>query len=59
MVWAVPRTVTILKKNVEIQPPEPTVEDLFIGYALAAAFGTGGLPLTAVIVGLMDAALPG
>ncbi len=58
MVWAVPRTVTILKKSVEITPPEPTIEDLLIGYAMAAAFGTGGLPLTAVVLGLMNASQP-
>ncbi len=46
--WALPRKV--LHKTVE--PPVPTVEELLVGYALAAAFGTGGdLSLTTIVMG--------
>ncbi|MFD6161634.1 hypothetical protein ACFWF7_02025 [Nocardia sp. NPDC060256] len=57
VLWAVPQHVKLVNKTVE--PPEPTVEELLIGYALAAAFGTGALSLSSIIMGLVSAALPG
>lgn len=55
--WAVPQTIEILGKTTE--PPVPAVEDLLIGYALAAAFGTGALSMTAVLAEMVASALPG
>ncbi|MBF6329619.1 hypothetical protein [Nocardia transvalensis] len=55
--WAVP--VTIKGLGTTVVPPEPSVEDVLIGYALAAAFGTGALSLTTIVLGLVSAAFPG
>ncbi|WP_025352319.1 hypothetical protein [Nocardia nova] len=55
--WAATTTIPVLGKTVV--PPEPTAEDVLIGCALAAAFGTGALSLTAIVTGLVAAAIPG
>ncbi|GAB2653963.1 hypothetical protein [Nocardia goodfellowii] len=55
--WALPQTVKILDRTIE--PPVPTTEDLLIGYALAAAFGTGALSLTAIVAEMVALAIPG
>ncbi|MEV5650542.1 hypothetical protein AB0L57_20020 [Nocardia sp. NPDC052254] len=55
--WAAPTTIAVLGTTIE--PPEPTAEDVLIGCALAAAFGTGALSLTAIAMGLVAAAIPG
>lgn len=55
--WAVPQTVRILGKTIE--PPIPTTEDLLVGYALAAAFGTGALSLVAVVAEMVAMVVPG
>ncbi|WP_072808977.1 hypothetical protein [Rhodococcus zopfii] len=52
--WALPRKV--LHKTVE--PPVPTVEELLVGYALAAAFGTGDLSLTTIVMGAVASMMP-
>ncbi|MGW0178316.1 hypothetical protein [Nocardia sp. NPDC003345] len=57
VVWAVPQTIEILGRTVE--PPVPTAEDLLIGFALAAAFGTGALSIVSVFAELVAAAVPG
>ncbi|MFC9892732.1 hypothetical protein ACFVMC_03475 [Nocardia sp. NPDC127579] len=57
VLWAVPQTVELLGKTVE--PPIPSTEDLLIGYALAAAFGTGALSMTAIVAELVAVAIPG
>lgn len=57
VVWAVPQTIKVLNKTTE--PPVPTTEDLLIGYALAAAFGTGALSMTAIVAEMVALALPG
>ncbi|MBF6242226.1 MULTISPECIES: hypothetical protein [Nocardia] len=55
--WATATTIKVLNKTIE--PPEPTVEDVLVGCALAAAFGTGALSLTSIIMGMVAAAIPG
>ena len=39
-------------------PPVPTREQLLVGLAVAAAFGTGGLSLTTIAMNALDALLP-
>lgn len=56
VLWAVPTHIKLVNKTVE--PPEPTTEELLIGYALAAAFGTGALSLSSIVMGFVAAALP-
>ncbi|WP_280264294.1 hypothetical protein [Nocardia wallacei] len=53
--WALPKKV--LHKTIE--PPVPTTEDLLIGYAAAAAFGTGALSLTTILMGAVASIMPG
>lgn len=55
VVWETP--VTIAGKVVK--PPEPSPEDALVGYAAAAAFGTGGLSLLGIIPELIAAIIPG
>ncbi|MFD4369807.1 hypothetical protein [Rhodococcus sp. NPDC058521] len=55
VVWALPKKV--LHTNVEA--PVPTVEELLVGYALAAAFGTGALSLTTILMGVVASVVPG
>lgn len=57
VVWAVPQNVKILNRTTE--PPAPTTEDLLIGCALAAAFGTGALSVTSIAAEMVALALPG
>ncbi|MFB8277371.1 hypothetical protein [Nocardia colli] len=47
----------MLKRTVV--PPPPTREDTLIGFALAAAFGTGSLSLMLIVAGFISAAVPG
>ncbi|MFI7529142.1 hypothetical protein [Nocardia salmonicida] len=53
--WTLPTKV--LHRTIE--PPVPTSEDVLIGYALAAAFGTGALSLTEMLMGFVAEAIPG
>ncbi|MFD4356969.1 hypothetical protein ACFWPX_30760 [Nocardia sp. NPDC058518] len=53
--WALPTKVL----NRTIEPPVPTTEDVLIGYAIAAAFGTGSLSFTTILMGLVAEAIPG
>ncbi len=55
VLWATPGKVSALGKTLAFDPPEPTAEDLLIGYAAAAAFGTGGLSLFGLVSLLIDA----
>lgn len=55
--WATTTTIKVLNKMIE--PPEPSVEDVLVGCALAAAFGTGALSLTSIVMGMIAAAIPG
>ncbi|MEV6558130.1 hypothetical protein AB0M22_20610 [Nocardia sp. NPDC051756] len=55
--WETPTTYRLLKRTVI--PPQPTREDTLIGFALAAAFGTGSLSLMLIVAGFISAALPG
>ncbi|MFD3507849.1 hypothetical protein [Nocardia sp. NPDC058666] len=55
VVWALPKKVL----NQVVEPPQPTVEDVLVGYAIAAAFGTGSLSLTTIVMGFVAAAMPG
>ncbi|WP_028479623.1 hypothetical protein [Nocardia sp. CNY236] len=54
--WAVPQRVRLVNRMVV--PPEPTVDDVLIGFALAAAFGTGGLSVTTIVMGLVASVFP-
>jgi hypothetical protein len=53
--WALPTKVL----GRRIEPPVPTSADVLIGYALAAAFGTGALSFTAILMGFVSEAIPG
>ncbi|MBC7301332.1 MAG: hypothetical protein H5T78_10275 [Nocardia sp.] len=53
--WALPKKVL----NQAIEPPQPAAEDVLIGYAIAAAFGTGALSFTSILMGFIAAAMPG
>ncbi|MFD3701837.1 hypothetical protein ACFWUP_01690 [Nocardia sp. NPDC058658] len=53
--WALPKKVL----NQVVDPPQPTVDDVLIGYAIAAAFGTGSLSFTTIVMGFVAAAMPG
>ncbi|WP_143153891.1 hypothetical protein [Rhodococcus rhodnii] len=53
--WTLPKKV--LHKTIE--PPIPTTEELLVGYALSAAFGTGALSLTTILMGFVSSAMPG
>ncbi|MFJ4650750.1 hypothetical protein ACIP5Y_05660 [Nocardia sp. NPDC088792] len=55
VLWEVPRTVTLFGQSAEHDPPQPTAEELLIGYAVAAAFGTGGLSVVGLIGRLVEA----
>ncbi|CAM4452615.1 hypothetical protein NONI108955_29785 [Nocardia ninae] len=55
--WETPTEIKVLGHTVE--PPQPTEEDALIGFALAAAFGTGALSATSIVMGFVSAALPG
>lgn len=55
--WETPTEIKALGHTVE--PPRPSEEDVLIGFALAAAFGTGSLSATSVVMGFVSAALPG
>ncbi|MFR9751676.1 hypothetical protein ACL02S_11650 [Nocardia sp. 004] len=57
VLWATPEMIPIV--NTMSVPPEPTVEDTLIGYALAGAFGTGALSLTTIVMGMVAAVFPG
>lgn len=54
VMWSVP--FRLGKKRVE--PPVPTFEEALVGIVVAAAFGTGGLSATGLIMGAVDALLP-
>ncbi|MEU4646263.1 hypothetical protein [Nocardia fluminea] len=53
--WALPKKV--LHKKVD--PPIPTSDDILVGYAIAAAFGTSALSFTSILMGFVSAAMPG
>ncbi len=54
IVWAVP--FRLMTRTVE--PPSPTRDDVLISVCAAAAFGTGGLSATTVVMGFVEALLP-
>lgn len=56
VVWQTPTEIAALGKTVV--PPEATAEDVLIGFALAAAFGTGSLSAISIALGFVSAALP-
>ncbi|RMB77955.1 hypothetical protein AYK61_17375 [Rhodococcus sp. SBT000017] len=54
VLWSLPFTMM----NRTIEPPTPTREDALIGIVVAAAFGTGGLSLTTIVMGAVESILP-
>ncbi|WP_067675568.1 hypothetical protein [Nocardia miyunensis] len=54
--WALPVRIALLKRTVV--PPEPTPDDVLIACGVAAAFGTGSLSLTAIVMGLVSSVFP-
>ncbi|OZD01090.1 hypothetical protein CH275_20290 [Rhodococcus sp. 06-235-1A] len=41
-----------------IEPPTPSENEVLVGVAAAAAFGTGGLSLTTIVMSLLSSAFP-
>ena len=54
VLWSLPFTAM----NRTIEPPTPSREDALVGIVVAAAFGTGGLSLTTIVMGALDSILP-
>ena len=54
MLWSLPFRMV----NKTIEPPTPSREDALVGIVVAAAFGTGGLSLTTIVMGALDSILP-
>lgn len=54
--WQTLTEIRALRKTVV--PPEATAEDVLIGFALAAAFGTGSLSAISIALGFVSAAFP-
>ncbi|WP_040820107.1 hypothetical protein [Nocardia jiangxiensis] len=54
--WALPVRIAVLKRTVI--PPEPTGDDVLIACGVAAAFGTGSLSLTSIVMGLVSSVFP-
>ncbi|MDZ7918279.1 MAG: hypothetical protein U5O16_41780 [Rhodococcus sp. (in: high G+C Gram-positive bacteria)] len=54
VLWSLPFTMV----NRTIEPPTPSREDALIGIVVAAAFGTGGLSLTTIVMGAVESILP-
>ena len=54
VLWSLPFTMV----NKTIEPPTPTREDALIGIVVAAAFGTGGLSLTTIVMGAVESIFP-
>ncbi|WP_157117460.1 hypothetical protein [Nocardia vaccinii] len=54
--WALPMRIAVLKRTVI--PPEPTAEDVLIASGVAAAFGTGSLSLSSIVMGLVSSVFP-
>lgn len=51
VLWCLPTKV----RSRTVEPPVPHRDELLVGYALAWAFGTGALSLTAILMGLVEA----
>ncbi|MQY19478.1 hypothetical protein [Nocardia macrotermitis] len=54
--WAYPVRIPIMRRT--ITPPEPEADDILIGCGAAAAFGTGSLSLTSIVMGLVSSVFP-
>ncbi|MFI8566100.1 hypothetical protein ACIGGF_06005 [Rhodococcus sp. NPDC078407] len=54
VLWSLPFTAM----NKRVEPPTPSREDALIGIVVAAAFGTGGLSLTTIVMGALESILP-
>lgn len=54
VLWSLPFRMV----NKTIEPPTPSREDALVGIVVAAAFGTGGLSLTTIVLGALDSILP-
>ncbi|MCJ0979052.1 hypothetical protein MTX35_15170 [Rhodococcus sp. ARC_M12] len=54
VLWSLPFTMV----NRTIEPPTPSREDALIGIVVAAAFGTGGLSLTTIVMGAVESIFP-
>ncbi|MDI9893505.1 hypothetical protein QM797_02100 [Rhodococcus sp. IEGM 1381] len=54
VLWSLPFTMV----NKTIEPPTPSREDALVGIVVAAAFGTGGLSLTTIVMGALESILP-
>ena len=52
--WSLP--FTFMKKLVE--PPVPSHEDVLVGVVVAAAFGTGGLSASTIVMGAIGSIFP-
>lgn len=54
--WAYPMRIPLVRRTVI--PPDPTVDDVLIACGVAAAFGTGSLSLTSLVMGLVSSVFP-
>ncbi|OZF52741.1 hypothetical protein CH291_02935 [Rhodococcus sp. 14-1411-2a] len=52
--WGLP--FTFFGKSVE--PPTPSEDEVLIAFAAAAAFGTGGLSVTTIVMSLLGSVFP-
>lgn len=54
--WALPTRIAVLKRTVI--PPEPIGDDVLIACGVAAAFGTGSLSLSSIVMELVSSVFP-